>query len=159
MATWLIILKNMIRSSSIVKTFILLVAIYTSSTTNQLDNNVHSIFRQWDQISPVPIYRKLRGDNCEPPHQPRPPGGAWRTPDAGAVMVVRHSDLWYTSHVTRGVVTRGVMSEFSVTFLVLVNSKSGGQDGPHLLEKFTEIFREVSSRLWDKAWWGRGNYQ
>ena len=37
------------------------------------------------------------------------------------------------------------MSEFSVTFLVLVNSKSGGQDGPHLLEKFTEIFREVSS--------------
>jgi len=34
------------------------------------------------------------------------------------------------------------MSEFSVTFLVLVNSKSGGQDGPHLLEKFTEIFRE-----------------
>ena len=40
------------------------------------------------------------------------------------------------------------MSEFSVTFLVLVNSKSGGQDGPHLLEKFTEIFREVSSRLW-----------
>ena len=53
--------------------------------------------------------------------------------------------------MTRGVVTRGVMSEFSVTFLVLVNSKSGGQDGPHLLEKFTEIFREVSSRLWDKA--------
>ena len=50
--------------------------------------------------------------------------------------------------MTRGVVTRGVMSEFSVTFLVLVNSKSGGQDGPHLLEKFTEIFREVSSRLW-----------
>ena len=38
------------------------------------------------------------------------------------------------------------MSEFSVTFLVLVNSKSGGQDGPHLLEKFTEIFREVSIR-------------
>ena len=35
------------------------------------------------------------------------------------------------------------MSEYNVTFLVLVNPKSGGQDGPHLLEKFTDIFREV----------------
>jgi len=34
------------------------------------------------------------------------------------------------------------MSEYNVTFLVLVNPKSGGQDGPHLLEKLTEIFRE-----------------
>ena len=54
--------------------------------------------------------------------------------------------------MTRGVVTRGVMSEFSVTFLVLVNSKSGGQDGPHLLEKFTEIFREVSSFTPTDTW-------
>ena len=44
------------------------------------------------------------------------------------------------------------MSEFSVTFLVLVNSKSGGQDGPHLLEKFTEIFREVSSFTPTDTW-------
>ena len=36
------------------------------------------------------------------------------------------------------------MADSSVTFLVLVNPKSGGQDGPHLLEKFRELFREVS---------------
>ena len=87
----------MIHSSSIVKTLILSVAIYTTSTTNQLDNNVHSIFRQWDQISLVPIYRKLRADNSE---------AASRTLDAGAVMVVRHSGLWYTWHVTSWHVTR-----------------------------------------------------
>ena len=39
------------------------------------------------------------------------------------------------------------MSEYNVTFLVLVNPKSGGQDGPHLLEKFTDIFREVREWL------------
>ena len=33
--------------------------------------------------------------------------------------------------------------EYNVTFLVLVNSKSGGQDGLQLLEKFLQIFREV----------------
>ena len=35
------------------------------------------------------------------------------------------------------------MSSPKVTFLILVNSKSGGQDGSQLLEKFTEIFQEV----------------
>ena len=37
------------------------------------------------------------------------------------------------------------MAESAVTFLVLVNPKSGGQDGPHLLEKFRDLFKEVSS--------------
>ena len=36
------------------------------------------------------------------------------------------------------------MAETNVTFLVLVNPKSGGQDGPHLLEKFRDLFKEVS---------------
>ena len=36
------------------------------------------------------------------------------------------------------------MAESSVTFLVLVNPKSGGQDGPQLLERFRELFREES---------------
>ena len=35
------------------------------------------------------------------------------------------------------------MAESNVTFLVLVNPKSGGQDGPHLLEKFRDLFKEV----------------
>jgi len=34
------------------------------------------------------------------------------------------------------------MSEYNVTFLALVNSKSGGQDGLQLLEKLTEIFKK-----------------
>lgn len=34
------------------------------------------------------------------------------------------------------------MAESNVTFLVLVNPKSGGQDGPHLLEKFRDLFKE-----------------
>jgi len=34
------------------------------------------------------------------------------------------------------------MSEYSVTFLALVNSKSGGQDGLQLLEKLQEIFKK-----------------
>ena len=36
------------------------------------------------------------------------------------------------------------MADSSVTFLVLVNPKSGGQDGPQLLERFRELFREES---------------
>ena len=36
------------------------------------------------------------------------------------------------------------MSSPKVTFLILVNSKSGGQDGLQLLEKFLQIFEEVS---------------
>lgn len=35
------------------------------------------------------------------------------------------------------------MSSPKVTFLILVNSKSGGQDGLQLLEKFLQIFQEV----------------
>ena len=35
------------------------------------------------------------------------------------------------------------MSSPKVTFLILVNSKSGGQDGLQLLEKFLQIFEEV----------------
>ena len=51
--------------------------------------------------------------------------------------------LWYKDcHLKH--LKRISMSEYNVTFLVLVNPKSGGQDGPHLLEKFTDIFREVS---------------
>ena len=38
------------------------------------------------------------------------------------------------------------MTESAVTFLVLVNPKSGGQDGPHLLERFRELFKEESLR-------------
>ena len=35
-----------------------------------------------------------------------------------------------------------MMADPSITFLVLVNPKSGGQDGPQLLERFRELFKE-----------------
>ena len=150
----------MIHSSSIVKTLILSVAIYTTSTTNQLDNNVHSIFRQWDQISPVPIYRKLRADNCE---------AASRTLDAGAVMVVRHSGLWYTWHVTSWHVTRDTRRHVWVQR----HLPGAGQlqvRGPGRAAPAGEVHRDLPrgeqlhtyrylggplyTSLVDKAWWG-----
>ena len=36
------------------------------------------------------------------------------------------------------------VAESNMTFLVFVNPKSGGQDGPQLLDKFRKLFQEVS---------------